>query len=597
MPTAEEFDEFYVSTRRDLLLQTFALTGDLVASRAAVRDAYVAARHHWAKLGRFESPLAWVRPRAWSRAQRRHTARPWHRERHIDADQAATLEALHRLKDAQRRTLVLSHLTDLGLEAIGREIGLPVQRIEELFDVATHTVVEALDCDPSEITGRLQALGQAVDTVKLPRPTIVRRNGLRRRRNFAVTGSIAIAAVMLGAGSFVAVGAPEGQGSADPKIRTLVSRSMLLTPEQIAPLSSNQVWPKPTTNNNNAGNGLNTICQKSRFADENGLGTLVRTWGITSGKKQRSLVQTVEISRSEDAAKNAYATTLGWYAGCTVARVQLVDAYDVDQVGDQAEVLRLHVPSSDDRSYVVGIARTGSLTTSTVLETHTEEPASAKVLVDALAASVRNLCSSKVAGECVGAVSTKVTTPPPSGETPGMLATADLPAVAKVNSPWAGTQPQTASPNSAATTCDKADFVKSGAVKPISRVFLIPDADLPARFGVTETIGRFPNARAASKFVNQVIARMKACPDKELSSTIKEQSVRNGTAKTPAHAYWRLVNQINQDRDEVVFWMGVTRVGPYVAQVTMTPVRQYDVSGKTFSQLLLRSHDRLLEVR
>src|SRR5215210_374532 len=109
MPTAEEFDEFYVDTRRRLVLQTFAVTGDLTASRTAVRDAYVAARHHWNKVGRMEDPEQWVRSRAWTTAQRRHSARLWHKEKGLDADGAALLDALQKLPDAQRKTLVLAH--------------------------------------------------------------------------------------------------------------------------------------------------------------------------------------------------------------------------------------------------------------------------------------------------------------------------------------------------------------------------------------------------------------------------------------------------------------------------------------------------------
>src|SRR5690242_17412051 len=108
MPTAEEFDEFYVDTRHRVLLQTFALTGDLGASRSAVRDAYVAARHHWSKVAKAPDPEQWVRPRAWAIAQRRHTARPWHKEKGVSPEQAALLEALHKLTDVQRKTLLLT---------------------------------------------------------------------------------------------------------------------------------------------------------------------------------------------------------------------------------------------------------------------------------------------------------------------------------------------------------------------------------------------------------------------------------------------------------------------------------------------------------
>ena len=41
-----EFDDFYLASRRRLVLETYALTGDLAAARGAVADAFVAARHH-----------------------------------------------------------------------------------------------------------------------------------------------------------------------------------------------------------------------------------------------------------------------------------------------------------------------------------------------------------------------------------------------------------------------------------------------------------------------------------------------------------------------------------------------------------------------
>jgi hypothetical protein len=445
--------------------------------------------------------------------------------------------------------------------------------------------------------GRLRGLETAADSVKLPRPTIVRRNGLRRRRNFAIVGSAAIAALMAGAGTFVAVGATVSTGA--PRVLreqdALVNQveTMLLTSAQVAGLAPKKGWTQGVTDRNLTGQGLNTSCQGRRFADENGAGTWVRKFHATSGPATE-LVQTVEISKNARAAKKAYATTLGWYAGCTVARVQLVDAYTVSGVGDEAQVLRLRIPGSDTASYVVGVARTGSLTASAVLETSSSTPVAANLISATLATSVKNLCGSKDAGTCVGAVSTSPSIPPSAGETPGMLATADMPAIAGVDAPWAGTKPAAAVPNRASTNCDLADFSTSGAVNPLSRSFLIPQGKLPTTFGLTETIGQFASAKAATQFVNQVIARMKSCPKRELSSTITDHLIQPGTAKSPQLAYWRLINQISQNRAEVTFWMGITRVGPYVAQVLMSPVKKYDVNATTYAQLMLRAHDRLL---
>lgn len=594
MPTAEEFDEFYVATRRGLVHQTFALTGDLGASRQAVRDAYVAARHHWEKIGHLSDPESWVRPRAWSAAQRRHTVRPWHRERHVSTAQAATLEALHTLPDAQRRALVLAHLSELGDAEAARELGLPPATVAENLAIATETVATALECDPAEVGDRLDELGGAADSVKLPRPASVRRSGLRRRRNHAAIGSVAAVAIILTAGAFVAVEAPDAP---PPKVPALLNTKMLLTQPQITRLSSKNPWRISSTTDNTKGTGINHRCQTSRFADDNGLGTWVRTFA-TGSNQPRTLVQTVELSNSPGAAARAYQTTLGWYAGCTAPRLQLIDAYTVKGIGDKAQILELRIPGSRDLSYVVGIARTGALTTSTVLETLTGSPVTPQQVSTALAAAVRNLCVSPVSGACVGAVKTVETMPPPSGETRGMLATADLPAIATVSVPWVGTDPQDATTNLAATTCDNADFAKSGAVRPVTRSYLFPrQANLPKRFGLTETIGKFTSTKAAIKFADQVIADMRACPDRELSSSITRQVVNRGSEFETTYAFWRLENQVNANEDKVIFWTGIARVGAYVAQVTMTPFQEYDVNQATFNGLIVRARDRLNEVK
>jgi len=595
MPTAEEFDEFYLDSRRRLVHQTFAVTGDLGASRTAVRDAYVAARHHWTKVGKMVDPEQWVRPRAWAIAQRRHTARPWHKEKSLAPEQAELLEALHKLSDAQRKTLVLTHLAVVPLTDIGREIGETQEKAEQHLQTATAALALALDGDTTAIRPRLESLGAAADTVRLPRPQTVRRSGLRRRRNHAVVGSALAVLVTVGAGALVLP--RPGETSADTQAAArpgaLVSKKMLLTGDQVTGLAPKQPWAVTGTSDNTGGEGINTMCQAARFADTNGLGTWVRTFATSA--PQRRLVQTVEISNSPGAAKRAFETTMGWYAGCKVPRIQLVDAYAVQGLGDQAVVMRMRIPAKDPQSFVVGIARTGSLTTSTVLETHTPAPATPAALVSALTTSVQNLCDSKVAGTCVGAVATTPTLPAAPGEQSGMLAIADLPAVAGVMQAWAGTDAVPATVNVAATTCDRTDFTRSGARRPLTRTYLIPEAHLPQRFGLSETLGELPTPQAATALVAKIAARMKACPDKELGSTVN-QAVVKARPGGPSYAMWRLENQVNKQQEVVPFWMGVVQRGRYVAQVNLTPVGKYDVDQATFQALVVRARDRLAEL-
>ena len=89
MKRADEFDAFYKDARSRLLLQTYALTGDLPAARSAVRDSFIVAWHHWRKVSRQDDPEVWVRPYAWTHAQRRHTARIWHRDKSLDPEPEA----------------------------------------------------------------------------------------------------------------------------------------------------------------------------------------------------------------------------------------------------------------------------------------------------------------------------------------------------------------------------------------------------------------------------------------------------------------------------------------------------------------------------
>jgi hypothetical protein len=441
-----------------------------------------------------------------------------------------------------------------------------------------------------------------VQTCALPISAIIRRNGLRRRRNHAVIGSALAVLVTIGTGALVLP--QDGAQPARPRPATLVSKKLLLSSEQVAPLAPGQPWQVTATTGNTSGEGINTMCQQARFADPNGLGTWVRTFATPP--PVRGLVQTVEISSSPGAAQKAYDTTLGWYAGCTAARVkptdpgvvrgiQLLDGYVVHGVGEQAQVLRMRTIDTKPRSFLVGVARTGSLTTSAVLEERGATPDQPELMVNALTASVQNLCSSRVAGNCIGPVTTEASLPP-SGETTGMLAIADLPAVADVTQPWAGTDPASGTVNIAATTCDEADFARSGAQQPVTRTYLIPDAGLPDRFGLSETLGGFPTGKAATAFVGQIAKRMKTCPHRELASKVTQSVVNLDQAGGASYALWRLENQVNKDQVVVPFWMGVVQVGRYVAQVNLTPVGKYDVDRKTFEALVVRARDRLREV-
>src|SRR5262245_63948961 len=74
MTRVDEFDAFYHDSRRQVLHQTNAATGDLTAAILAVQDAYAHAWQHWPKL-RHSDPLSQVRPEAMRLATDRKSIR------------------------------------------------------------------------------------------------------------------------------------------------------------------------------------------------------------------------------------------------------------------------------------------------------------------------------------------------------------------------------------------------------------------------------------------------------------------------------------------------------------------------------------------
>ena len=111
----ETFDAFYRSTRRQLLVEALALTGDPATAQGAVRHVYASAWRRWRRLSRTDEPLTWVRPRAWKKAQRRNASRPLHRPRRLPHEQRRVLRALAQLPVSQRRLLVAVDVAGLDL--------------------------------------------------------------------------------------------------------------------------------------------------------------------------------------------------------------------------------------------------------------------------------------------------------------------------------------------------------------------------------------------------------------------------------------------------------------------------------------------------
>ena len=608
----EGFETFYKDVRGRLLLQTYALTGDRVASQRAVRDALVVSWHHWRKVSRLEQPEDYVRPLAWTRAQRRSTARWWARQKDLDADSRATLDALGRLPTVQRKVLLLTHLTALPVDDMAREVGITRASAERELQTGTAQFAVHRDVPSTAIRGVLEALAPALESVRWPRPSIIMRAGAARRRAHTAVGVATAVAAVLVSGSLVtdttgarpalaskgildgATSGPQEKESPPPPPPDPLTPEALLGVQQVS-TAIPAAWTEGETTTNTSGDGLVFTCQGGRYADMHGIGALVRTFTATTPKSgPLTAGQSAEASADEAAAERTYKTTLDWYAACASPRVQLLSTHRVAGVGDDATLMVLRDWTDPVTTQVVGVARTGGLTT-TVVNTVTgmtgpaEEPdldPSAGLLANA----VTSLCTLPDAGGCSATPKLKDASPVPVGKHPSLLVEADLPPVPTIDQPWVGTQPAKAQQNVAATRCDDTEFTGPGFTTALTRTFVIPAAtQLPPEFGLSETVGALPR-KQAHEFVGTIRDKLAKCPDADLGTNV-EELVSEESGRRDLYV-WRLTVEVSQERS-VRFLMAAIRQGGAVAQMTFVPSDDLSIGSDQFVTLARRAQERL----
>lgn len=607
MSDAERFDAFYAESRDRLLVLAYGLTGDLPASRAAVRDSYVAAWHHWSKLKRLDDPETWVRPHTWNHAQRRHTARIWHRDRKLDPDVRATLDALAKLPVAARKTLLLRHLTDATDQEVAREVGLSREDTQARLDAATTQLAAQREVMPTDVGALLRRLRQECEGQRWPRATIVRRAGTSRRRTHALVGVVLVVGALVGSGFLVADrdGVHPTLAAAGDRLTSVatdegghteasppsddgaegITPSSMVSIDQLARAVPGYDWRITGTDPRQ---GATLPCQRRAYADPKAETALVRNFTAAREKNRPRLaaVQTMELSTDVASARRGFKKAGSWFAGCDVPRMQLVTVRRVDNLGDAAEQYVLRAWGAPAATFVVGTARTGRITTVALTRTSGSGRPDLAANLRFLSAAVDGLCPTTLGGWCSAMPEPKTVPAPPAGRLPMMLSEFDLPPAAGVVRPWVGTTPKQAVRNLAATGCDQSSFHGGDWTHAATRTFLVPGGRLAPAFGITETVGRLPVAQAEA-FVAGVRAKLASCHDRELGT--KVQRIFEG----PTMTAWRVRTEVS-DKQTVTFLMGIARTGGAVAQVGFVPDGVHTMSEAQFVALVHRARERLL---
>ncbi|TNM42892.1 RNA polymerase sigma factor [Nocardioides albidus] len=133
---APGIDRLYAASYRRLVVQMYAICGDLADAEDAVQEAFITAlRKQWT-FRSVDNPEAWLRTVALRRLHRgwRHLA-VVRRHQGLDRgpepaagvgpEHVALVDALAHLDPAQREVVVLHHLADLSVAEIADQLGVP----------------------------------------------------------------------------------------------------------------------------------------------------------------------------------------------------------------------------------------------------------------------------------------------------------------------------------------------------------------------------------------------------------------------------------------------------------------------------------------
>ncbi|PWN04639.1 hypothetical protein DJ010_03180 [Nocardioides silvaticus] len=612
-PTAE-FDAFYKAARDRLLLQTYALTGDLGAARSAVRDAFVVAWHHWRKTSRLEDPESSVRPHAWRHAVRRASVRPWHREKGLDPDDRATLEALAALTSNQRRALLLTQLAAVSMADMAREIGIPGDVAERELQSAAAQFSTQKNIPAASIPMAFTALAAATTDVTWPRVTIIRRAGAARRRMHTVVGAGVVVAALVASGAAVtdATGvrptldrdqqtAAGGNSSAAPGPEIVLPDTTLLPVDDVQQTLVGE-WQQGRTHDNSVGNGVVLPCQPEgeRYADARGTAAYVRTFrNGPAGEAGRKVTELIEASRDRKRAEKTFERVRSWVADCGTPGVRLVSTATSPDLADSSALVVLHDQHPEPTTYVVGIARTGLFTTAVALETDVgPETADGAGIAKLLGAAVDRLCTLPDAGRCTGRTALEPVAPFPAGDVPALLAPVDLPFVGDPARPWMGTPARE-------ITDARTELGVLGCLHPpltgefdgrkfrndVLRTFVKVDKSLPAEFGLTQGVASLPK-KTAGALLEDFRNAINACPDRDASAGTEVRVLETSDEGARSYTAWHLSTRLPGERT-IEYSVAFLRDGDAVSELVFVSAPGARMSDAQFVELTERALQRL----
>lgn len=149
-------DELYSASYRRLVVQMYAICGDLADAEDAVQEGFVAALRKRRQLATVDNPEAWVRTTALHHlhSRWRHAAVVRKYQPRVPGPQVpieigpeyvAIVAALAQVDAGQREAVVLHYLADMGTSEVAEALGIPEGTVKSRLYRARERLAGLLD--------------------------------------------------------------------------------------------------------------------------------------------------------------------------------------------------------------------------------------------------------------------------------------------------------------------------------------------------------------------------------------------------------------------------------------------------------------------
>jgi RNA polymerase sigma factor (sigma-70 family) len=149
-------DELYGASYRRLVVQLYAICGDLAEAEDAVQEGFVAAMRKHRQFAQVDNPEAWVRATAinYLRRRWRHAAVVRKYQPRVPGPQAPVevgpehvgiVTALAQVDIGLREAVVLHYLADMGTAEIAAELGIPQGTVKSRLSRARELLADLLE--------------------------------------------------------------------------------------------------------------------------------------------------------------------------------------------------------------------------------------------------------------------------------------------------------------------------------------------------------------------------------------------------------------------------------------------------------------------